>query len=406
MSKFSLYWELSFNYFMHIFFVVPEGVRIPDVQRYSTSLFISWQVPRKPNGIITEYILTINDTEVYRGLNKTFNLTGLAVYTRHVILLTVCTKINCTEGTSTVFYTAEIPPQGVRPPVVIIRGAHSAEVRWSTPGIINGRIRGYQILANAMGHPMIIVNATADQRMVHIANLTAGTLYLFRLKAINGGGATLSSPTRRRTLESSPEEIPPPLIRGLDPYSILVTILDPGLPNGNITRYVLYKVNKDLNELPVMNGTSNDNYTEDGLKPYTLYSFRSEICTAKGCGRSGVGRGYTLEASPNGTISLNVTVINSTSVHAQWSLVNRTNGNVSYNLIVSGEFLTQGSFQVKNDTRAVASVFHPAKEILFMGLLPYSSFLFQINASNTAGYVLSNIVEGRTGQGGRSIFFD
>lgn len=395
---------------MHIFFPVPEGVRIPDVQRYPTSLFISWQVPRKPNGIITEYILTINHTEVYRGLNKTFNLTGLAVYTRHVILLTACTKINCTQGASTIFYTAEIPPQGVRPPDVTILGAHSAEVTWVPPGIINGRMRGYQILANAIGHPrpqMIIVNATADQeRTVQITNLTAGTLYIFRVKAINGGGATLSSPTRQRTYESSPDKIPPPWVRGLDPYSILVTILEPGLPNGNITWYELRKVRKDRSESLVMNGTSNNNYTEGGLTPYTEYSFRSIICTVKGCGYSPVGSGYTLEASPNGTISLNVTVINSTTVHAQWSPVNKTNGIVSYNLIVSGEFLTQGTFEVENDTRAVASVVHPAQELLFVGLLPYSSFLFQINASNTAGYVLSNIVEDKTGQGGRSIFFN
>lgn len=340
-------------------------------------------------------------------MNTTFNLTGLAVYTRHVILLTACTKINCTQGASTVFYTAEIPPQGVRAPSVRILGAHSAEVTWSEPAIINGRIRGYQILAISIGHPKqqrIIVNATADRRVVQIRNLTAGTIYVFRLIAINGGGRTASSPTRGRTVESSPDEIPPPYIRGLSPYSIEVAILEPGLPNGNITRYELYKV-LDGSESLVMNETTNyNNYTEDGLKPYTAYSFRSRICTAKGCGSSLVGTGTTLEASPNGTVSLNVTVINSTSVRAQWTLVQTPNGIVFYNLIVSGEFLIPGTFDVENDTRVVTSVVHPGREILFVGLLPYTSFVFQVNASNTAGHVLSNSVGGRTGQGGMSIF--
>jgi usherin len=263
-------------------------------------------------------------------------------------------------------------------------------------------MRGYQILVNAIGSPsweMRSINATAEQRLLVVTNLTAGTRYAFRLKAINGGGATLSSPTIRRTVESSPEDIPPPWIRGLSPYSILVTILEPGLPNGNITRYELYKVN-GRNEVIVLNGTSK-NFTESGLTPYTQYFFRSRICTAKGCGSSVVGNGTTLEATPNGTVSLNISILNSTSVLAEWSPVHTPNGIVFYNLIVDGEFLVQGSFEVENDTRAVARVVHPRQEMLFTQLLPYASFLFQINASNTAGYVLSNIVQGRTGQGGK-----
>ncbi len=388
-----------------LFFVAPEGVRIPDVQRYPYYLFISWLEPRRPNGVITEYTLTINDTEVYRDLNRTFNQTGLAVYSRHVIQLTACTAINCTSDAPAVFYTAEIPPQGVSPPDVRILGAHRAEVTWLEPAIINGRMRGYQILVNAIGSPsweMITKNATAKDRKAEITNLTAGTWYIFRLKAINGGGATLSLPTRRRTVESSPEDIPPPWIRGLSPYSILVTILEPGLPNGNITRYELYEV-FGRNEVIVLNGTLK-NYTKHGLTPYTRYYFRSTICTAKGCGSSVIGNGTTLEATPNGTVSLNISIINSTSVLAKWSPVHTPNGIVFYNLIADGEFLVEGTstIKVENDTRVVASVVHPRQEILFTKLLPYTSFLFQINASNTAGYVLSNKVRDKTGQGGRS----
>ena len=394
---------LYISILLFLFSLAPEGIRTPDVQRYPYSLFISWQIPHKPNGIITEYILSINNTEVYRGLNQTFNLTGQAVYSRHVILLTACTKINCTHGVPTVFYTAEIPPQGVRPPDVRILGAHRAEVTWLEPAIVNGRIRGYQILVNAIGSPsweIISINATAEQRFVEITNLTAGTWYLFRLKAINGGGVTLSSSTRRRTVESSPEDIPPPRIRGLSPYSILVTILEPGLPNGNITRYELYEV-VNRSESIVLNGTLK-NYTKHGLTPYTRYSFRSRICTAKGCGTSDVGCGRSLEATPNGTVSLNISIRDSTSVLAKWSPVDTPNGIVFYSLIVQGEFLVQETFDVVNDTRVVATVIHPSHEILFTELLPYTSFLFQINASNTAGYVLSNKIQDKTGQGGRS----
>ncbi|XP_028396319.1 LOW QUALITY PROTEIN: usherin-like [Dendronephthya gigantea] len=378
---------------------VPQGVQSPDVQRYPHSLLISWGVPRKPNGVINQYRLTINNTEVYGGLNQTFNQTGLGVYTRHVIQMTACTKIGCASSEPETFYTAEIPPQGLSPPGVRILGAHRAEVTWKEPGIRNGIIRGYQILVTG-GHSWetLVLNGTADQRLIEITNLTAGTWYSFRLKAINGGGATISLPTRRRTVESSPEDIPPPLVRGLSPYSILVTILEPRLPNGNITRYELHEV-IGRDEVPVLNETSIMNYTKDGLTPYTRYYFRTTACTAKGCGSSVVGNGTTLEATPNGTVSLNVTIVNSTSARAQWSPVHTPNGIVYYNLVVSGEFLIHGTFTTENDTRVVARVVHPLQEMLFTELLPFTSFVFQINASNSAGYILSNIVQGRTGQG-------
>lgn len=384
-----------------IFSVVPEGVGTPDVQRFPYSLLLSWKDPVKPNGVIIEYILHVNETMVYRGLNQTLNLTGLSVYTRHVILLTACTKINCTQGVSAVFFTAELPPQGVRAPDVRILGAHRAEVTWQEPETRNGRMRGYQILVNAAGSPswkMMIINATSEQRRAEVRNLTAGTLYLFRLKATNGGGATLSSPSIGRTFESSPEDIPPPLVLGLSPYSIVVTILEPGLPNGNIIKYELRKVN-DGHVVIVLNGTMK-NYTEYGLSPYTRHFFRSKICTAKGCGFSDIGNGTTLEAKPNGTVTLNISMLNSTTVFAKWTPVHSPNGIVFYNLIVRGDFLVPGTFEVVNMTRVVSRKAHPLQEILFTQLLPYSLFSFQINASNTAGYLLSNIVYDSSDQGG------
>ena len=348
-----------------------------------------------------QYRLSVNNTQVYVGLNQTYNQTGLGVYTRHVIKLTACTKIGCASSAPKAFYTAEIPPQGVSPPGVQILGAHRAEVTWKEPETRNGVIRGYQILVTgSRSWETLVINATADQRFVEITNLTAGTWYSFRLKAINGGGATISSPTKRRTVESSPEDIPPPRIRGLSPHSILVTILEPRLPNGNITRYELHElIGRD--EIPVLNETSIMNYTKSGLTPYTRYYFRTTVCTAKGCGSSAIGNGTTLEATPNGTVSLNMTIVNSTSVLAQWSPVHTPNGIVYYNLVVSGEFLIHGTFMTENDTRLVARVVHPLQEMLFTELLPYTSFLFQINASNSAGYILSNIVQGRTEQGGK-----
>lgn len=269
---------------------------------------------------------------------------------------------------------------------------------------MNGIMLGYQVLLTKQGAPgtdLTVYNVTKDQFSLTIVNLTAGTWYFFRINAFNGGGGTLSASTRRRTVESSPEDIPKPDVRGLSPYSILVTIRKPRLPNGNITRYELFEV-VGLNETVVLNGTSL-NYTKTGLSPYTPYYFRSKACTVQGCGSSPIGYGFTLETAPNGTVSLNVSILNSTSALARWTGVHTPNGIVYYNLSVYGEFFVEGSssFETENVSRVVASVRHPGREVLYSSLLPYASFRFQINASNSVGFILSNIVEGTTGEGGK-----
>ena len=365
-------------------------------------LFISWQRPFKQNGIITNYSLNFDGVIVYHGLNVTFNKTGLLVFSQHTLQLTACTKVGCANSDTKTVYTAEAPPENIAAPVVTILDAHSAEVRWEKPGSENGIMRGYQVLvAEKTSHADVAVfNASSDQFDVIVMNLTAGTLYVFRINAINGGGATRSPPTTRRTAESSPEGIPPPDVRGLSPYSILATIQEPRLPNGHIIRYELFEV-VGRNETVVLNGSLR-NYTKTGLLPYTKHRFRSKVCTAKGCGSSGIGTGFTLEIAPNGTVLLNVAILNSTSVSASWTIIDTPNGNVSYDLVVYGEFLVEGSssFETENTSRVVAIVYHPAHKVLFTSLLPYTLFRFQVNASNSAGFVLSNVVNNMTKEGG------
>lgn len=369
--------------------------------RQPYSLFVSWRRPFKQNGIITNYSLNFDGAIAYHGLNLTFNKTGLGVFSPHKLQLTACTKIGCADSNTITVYTAEIPPENITAPDVTILDAHSADVRWEKPGSENGIMRGYQVLVakNTSHADVAVFNASRDRFDLTVTNLTAGTWYVFRINAVNGGGATRSPPTTERTVESSPEGIPPPDVRGLSPYSILATIQEPRLPNGHIIRYELFEVGL---EKPVLNG-SLKNYTKTGLLPYTPHSFRSKVCTAKGCGTSAIGTGFTLEIAPNGSVLLNVTILNSTSVLASWTIIHTPNGNVSYDLMVHGEFLVEGSssFETENTSRVVASVYHPGDKVLFTSLLPFTLFRFQVNASNSAGFLLSNVVYDTTQQGGR-----
>lgn len=57
----------------------PEDVQAPTADAGSTFLFVKWQVPGKPNGPITGYVLYQNGKEIYNGGQLSFNVTGLQV---------------------------------------------------------------------------------------------------------------------------------------------------------------------------------------------------------------------------------------------------------------------------------------------------------------------------------------
>lgn len=58
------------------FLIAPLEVSPPAAISNPNSLFVHWDLPFKPNGIITQYILYKDNTVVYQGNRTSFNITG------------------------------------------------------------------------------------------------------------------------------------------------------------------------------------------------------------------------------------------------------------------------------------------------------------------------------------------
>ena len=387
-------------------FVVPGSVPGATAVRRPKELEVHWTEPGQPNGIITLYNLTLDGQVVYSGTSNNFTIQGLQVYTEYALQLTACTRIGCAQGPVVRIITGELPPEGVNPPRVLVRGETVVEASWQKPSILNGAIVRYEILfatSDVLSAYVSKFNATPDVFSTLIGNLTAGTLYYVRVRPFTGGGGTFSNATQVTTHEGVPDDIPAPDVVADSPYSLYVIMLPPNKPNGVITRYELYQ---DSITDPVLNVTQLTNYTAGGLAPYSRHTFRVRACNTKDCNYGAYAVAFTQEIAPNGTLTLTASIRNATAVNARWTRVAVPNGKLFYNLMVYGRFIVQGSVELETEQRVetAISVEEAEKDFIYNGLLPFTAYTFWVNASNSVGFVLSNNVTNSTPEGGKLLY--
>ena len=342
---------------------------------------------------------------VYSGTSNNFTIQALQVYTEYTLQLTACTRIGCAQGPQVRIRTGELPPEGVKTPTVFVRGRTVVEVSWEEPSTPNGEIIRYEVLFatnDVLSAYVSKFNATPDVFNTIVKNLTAGTKYYVRVRPFTGGGGTFSNATHVTTHEDVPDDIPAPTVVALSPYALFVIMLPPDKPNGVITRYELYQ---DSITNPVLNETQLTNYTADGFTPYSRHTFRVRACTAQGCAYGAQAVAFTQEIAPNGTVTLSASVRNATAVNARWTRVAVPNGRLFYNLMVNGKFIVHGSVELRTEQRVetAISVEEAEKDFIYNGLLPFSTYTFWVNASNSIGFVLSNNVTDSTPEGGKCL---
>ena len=98
----------------------PDGLSPPLLTVLNaTAITITWVEPSQPNGIISEYILSRNGSEVSRGLELMYIDTALEPYTFYSYIIQACTSGNCSASTASVVRTEEAIPEGLIPLNVI-----------------------------------------------------------------------------------------------------------------------------------------------------------------------------------------------------------------------------------------------------------------------------------------------
>lgn len=152
--------------------------------------------------------------------------------------------------------------------------------RWSRPSQVNGVLEFYSIFLSRDGvEPVLVYNSSELFEDHTLRSLTPGTAYiitvavsplLFHLftyfvtlahtffhslcvcQACTGGGCTLSPPSQAKTEESTPENVPAPLVTPLSPHELNVSWTPPDTPNGErnvlnkLYQYAYTSINSDI----------------------------------------------------------------------------------------------------------------------------------------------------------------
>ncbi|XP_070813494.1 usherin [Pituophis catenifer annectens] len=372
----------------------PQNIHPPTTVSFPTSLWLSWAPPKAPNGIITQYILYMDAQQIYTGNETKLMVKDLKVFTPYQFLISACTMVGCRNSTQVTVLTTELPPVHVDVPDLIILDSRTLEAQWDIPKEVNRTVyRCILYIAKKEKKSIVwdaIYNSTDLFQNYTIQDLSPGTEYFIKLAACTSGGCTISETISVKTMKTGPEGVPAPKVQSYSSDSFNISWTKPEYMNGLITSYGLY-----MNGILVQN-SSKVTYYISGLSPWSLHAFRVQACTANGCALGPLVKVHTTEDVPKGNIELFVINGGAKEVKVKWFPLNEPNGQIMYAVLFTGIFYADkanGNYSILNCTQ----ILHTGKEanvwVPIGGLIPFSNYTVEVNASNSQGYVISDPVE-------------
>ncbi len=374
-------------------------------------------------GNITGYVLRqiANDAEkvIYFGLRREFNVTQLESLSSYSFSLEACNNIGCTRSGIVTYQTSEMAPLSVPTPILINLNQTTIALYWAklnNDQIINGFLVGYILYVSETQYPInslslnISVCLQCASFTKEIGGLIPGTEYAIVLSACTNGGCTNSSVLKLTTSESLPD------VDDLEVYAINRTSSSlflewnsPKRPNGQPRKFILYKDDKLIYE-----GLEN-NLLLDKLDVYTFYSFFLEFCNNFGCSstRNKTVKINTDEERPTGRISLESRATGPNEIELKWlsdsNDIFKPNGHVLFTVFVTGPFLVDFTLNEAVEMKRRGKQFTEQLTLNLLNttvlntkygiidpILPFSTYSIVVNASNSKGFVLSNVVQVET----------
>ncbi|XP_006890633.1 PREDICTED: usherin [Elephantulus edwardii] len=371
----------------------PQEVQPPVAKSLPDSLLVFWKPPIQANGIITQYSLYMDGMLIYSGSEMNYRVTDLAVFTPHQFLLSACTHAGCTNSSRVILYTAQLPPEHVEPPILTVLDSRTIYIQWQQPRKVNGILERYVLyISNSMHNFTIwdvIYNSTELFQDHMLQYLLPGNKYLIKLEACTGGGCTLSQASQALTDENIPEGVPSPTVHSYSPDSFNISWTEPEYPNGVITSYGLY-----LDGVLIHNSSIRSCHSR-GFAPWSLHSFQVQACTAKGCALGPLVENHTLEAPPEGTVNVFVKTKGSQEAQVKWDAPFAPNGCLTYRILLTGAFYVDQvgeNYTLLNGTQIVHSSERTNLWVPISGLIPFTNYTVQVNASNSQGSLISDPV--------------
>ena len=299
----------------------PHFMAAPTVTTLNSSaIAVAWTKPQVTNGMIRIYHLKVDNNSVYSGVGYTYTVSNLVPYQAYSFAMTACTFGGCTISKSVIGRPDEATPAEMLPPTLQLTRSNIIEVSWKVPLKPNGIVIQYELRRDGT---QIFTTITAHTYTDF--DVMAGQLYTYRVTAYNSKGSVESPAARIRTSASAPVDLAPPSLQAVSSTSVRATWTVPTNPNGKIYNYTLYVDNVVVFSRLQLTTLVN------GLKHWTLYSFRVQACTSSGCVTSDSAQIRTLEDPPLGLDQPKLLAYaNSVGVHkgvqVQWTAPIQPNG--------------------------------------------------------------------------------
>ena len=368
---------------------LPDIIFAPIVSNVSSrSLVLTWREPGLPNGVITEYILTLldsNNTVVFRGQQFSASVSDLTPFTDYSFHLMVCNSVGCVTSNQTDTQTSEAIPEGLDVPRLRNLTSTSVAVEWAAPSAPNGNITNYILRRGNDSFPdisrIIFQGLTFS---FNDMNLVADTLYFYTIEAVNGGGRVTSSPSYFRTVPDLAEGIQPPTLTVRGAREIAVGWSAPESPNGEISNYRLF-----MNNSLIFEGIR-FSYTADNLTPFTSYSFFVEVCNQAGCASSITVSARTEQALAMGVTAPTLVVLGPTAISVSWTPPTQPNGIITL-YSVRRRLLNQPITELPQHAGPPNILSFPNS-----GLTPFTAYEYRLQVTNGAGSVFSEWVTAQT----------
>uniref|UniRef100_H3A4S8 Usherin n=1 Tax=Latimeria chalumnae TaxID=7897 RepID=H3A4S8_LATCH len=369
----------------------PASVRPPSLQAISsTKINVSWSAPLLQNGEIVKYILLLNNEEHYSGKHSSSLVTGLQPYTEYNFTLVVCTNGGCTSSSNKSAWTMEALPMNMRSPRLQVIRSESIEVTWHEPANPNGQIRAYELRRNG-----VVIYSGPEVRYCDFS-LTPGMEYSYTVTAMNSQGSVTSPSAKARTNPSAPSGVAPPKLQMWRFNEILVTWDPPTRANGEIINYTLLNRAEAIPQWSQRDQLGQQE-VQAAPRPYDLYEVRIEACTVLGCASGDWASIQTLEVPP--AMQLSPILERQTDsrgfqsvFRVLWSKPQQPNGKILYY-----ELYRKQMTNPVQDSRLTLVYNGSSTSFQDTGLLPYTTYDYQVWAINSAGRTSSAWTRSRTG---------
>ena len=193
-------------------------------------IMLTWSPPDNPNGIIIRYQLYRNSTQIYRGLNRTFNdmsLTPDAVFYYYIITYTE-SGITRSLDDGRVYRTFQDAPGDISPPSITNILPRNVTASWQLPSSSNGRVIDYRLISTS--------SRSSSVEVIHYR----GIIFACDVGGLRpyNWGCGRSNVTTIVTAPTLPDFQPAPTVTSFAVgKAVEVEWDEPPEPNGRILRY-------------------------------------------------------------------------------------------------------------------------------------------------------------------------